>query len=61
MLKVFLAPGWIDLFGMVSFYYISKINVRVGYLQNVMTGKRPVSEVVEAIQVSFRKKNFAAK
>ena len=52
--------GQIDLFGMVSFYYISKINVRVGYFQNVMSGKHPVSEV-KGIQVSFRRKNFAEK
>lgn len=39
---------WIDLFGMVSFLFTLKINVRVVSLLNFMTGKRPVCEI-EAI------------
>ena len=45
---------------MLPFFHILKIIVIVASLQNLTVGKRPVAEM-EAIEDSFRRKNFAAK
>ena len=47
-------------FVIISFFLTLKIIVEVAYLQNFTIGNCPVSEIY-AIEVSFRRKNFAAK
>ena len=47
-------------FGIVSFFHMLKMIVEVAFLQHFRIGRCSVSEI-NAIEVSFRRKNFAAK